>query len=560
MMPMASPVISDHRISPSPRQTTPTSPGGTRLLHQTTPTSPGGQLPYRQQPNPNSPGNSRTHRQYTMPVLPVPNHVRSPPHNMSFTIAESDEDEIDPLGDHLPMLLSPMIPPGQDNILRTQEMQETEEDVFFIHPEVPIIYEEARKEAKIIGGRYLKGEQLGEGSYSKVKEMLDVNTLCRRAVKIMKEKRLKRIPNGEANVQREIKILKRLDHQNVIRFIETFKDPEKQKLYMVLEYCVGGLQEMLDKAPHNRFPPWQAHSYFVQLIEGLEYLHGHWVVHKDIKPGNLLLTSDNTVKIADFGVAEELEQFSGSDVCTTCQGSPAFQPPEIALGQDEWSGFKADIWAAGVTLYHFVTGKFPFEGENVYKLFSVIAIGQFEIPGDLSPLLTDLLKGMLRKEAENRFTIQEIMQHSWFIFKHSKPLPQDIVRFTPYADSGDHYRGTTVLPYLEAFYQYGVEGGMDRAATATENPRHDVQDPAWSSEDDLFNQYEAQSMASVQSERSLENIIQRRSRVSSQENVLFPMSRSVDALGGNIKPSSRKPKKKKSKLRKISSKSNCAQQ
>ncbi len=59
-----------------------------------------------------------------------------------------------------------------------------------------------------------------------------------------------------------------------------------------------------------------------------------------------------------------------------------------------------------------MTGKFPFEGENVYKLFSVIAIGQFEIPGDLSPLLTDLLKGMLRKEAENRFTIQEIMQHS----------------------------------------------------------------------------------------------------------------------------------------------------
>ena len=57
--------------------------------------------------------------------------------------------------------------------------------------------------------------------------------------------------------------------------------------------------------------------------------------------------------------------------------------------------------------------------------------------------------------------------YSWFIFKHSKPLPQDIVRFTPYADSGDHYRGTTVLPYLEAFYQYGVEGGMDRGATAT---------------------------------------------------------------------------------------------
>ena len=59
-----------------------------------------------------------------------------------------------------------------------------------------------KKQAKIIGDKYLKGEQLGDGSYSKVKEMLDVNTLCRRAVKIMKQKRLRRIPNGEANVQR----------------------------------------------------------------------------------------------------------------------------------------------------------------------------------------------------------------------------------------------------------------------------------------------------------------------------------------------------------------------
>ena len=74
--------------------------------------------------------------------------------------------------------------------------------------------------------------------------------------------------------------------------------------YMVLEYCVGGLQEMLDKAPGNKFPTWQAHKYFVQLMDGMEYLHGRGVIHKDIKPGNLLLTTDETVKISDFGVAE----------------------------------------------------------------------------------------------------------------------------------------------------------------------------------------------------------------------------------------------------------------
>ena len=73
---------------------------------------------------------------------------------------------------------------------------------------------------------------------------------------------------------------------------------------MVLEYCAGSLQEMLDKAPRNKFPTWQAHKYFVQLMDGMEYLHGRGIIHKDIKPGNLLLTTDEVVKITDFGVAE----------------------------------------------------------------------------------------------------------------------------------------------------------------------------------------------------------------------------------------------------------------
>ena len=84
-------------------------------------------------------------------------------------------------------------------------------------------------------------------------------------------------------------------------------------------------KDMLDKSPVGKFPPWQAHFYFCQLIEGLEYLHSHRVIHKDIKPGNLLLDTTGVLKIADFGVAELLDRFAPNDTCRTSQGTPAFQ-------------------------------------------------------------------------------------------------------------------------------------------------------------------------------------------------------------------------------------------
>lgn len=141
-----------------------------------------------------------------------------------------------------------------------------------------------------------------------------------------------------------------------------------------MEYCVCVLQEMLTSAPKSKLPVFQAHKYFTQLIDGLEYLHGCRVIHNDIKPGNLLLTLDDNLKISDFGVAEKLDCFAPDDRCTkgqglkrnfiiycwsnasniiykiNCSGSPAFQPPEIANGHESFSGFKVDVWSAGVTL------------------------------------------------------------------------------------------------------------------------------------------------------------------------------------------------------------------
>lgn len=122
-----------------------------------------------------------------------------------------------------------------------------------------IIYSRKKRKAKFIG-KYIMGDILGEGSYSKVKEVLDSETLERRAVKIMEKKRLRKIPNGEENVKREIEFLKRLNHKNVIKLVDVIVNEEKAKLYIVMEYCVAVVQELLDVAPKKKLPIFQAHG------------------------------------------------------------------------------------------------------------------------------------------------------------------------------------------------------------------------------------------------------------------------------------------------------------
>ncbi len=323
-----------------------------------------------------------------------------------------------------------------------------------------VVFDNRVKKAKVLEGRYVMGSVLGEGSYAKVKEAVDARTLCRRAVKIMKKKKLRKIPHGEQNVAGEIALLKKLSHPNVMALIEVLRNEEKGKIYLVLEYCVAVLKDMLETSEMGRFPPWQAHFYFLQLLTGLEYLHGQRVIHKDIKPGNLLLDTAGVLKIADFGTAEVLDLFAPDDTCTTNQGTPAFQPPEIATGEDTFKGFKADVWSAGVTLYNLVTGGYPFSGDTIFRLFEDIARCQYELPSELDPALQSLLKGMLTKLPDDRLTLLQVRQHDWCRKKHPVSSPPVTVRPR---DPEDPAISTTVIPYLCDLH-YGSQVLLSEAA------------------------------------------------------------------------------------------------
>jgi len=143
------------------------------------------------------------------------------------------------------------------------------------------------------------------------------------------------------------------------------------------------------------------------LIDALDYVHSQGIVHRDVKPDNLLITSQGAVKLSDFSVAYPISEGTAGP-----PGSPAIQPPEVASGADQAATFAGDIWAAGVTLYVLTTGRFPFTGSTLLELFDSIARAEFTLPEDISSELCDLLTGMLAL-APLRLCISDVRQHPW---------------------------------------------------------------------------------------------------------------------------------------------------
>lgn len=149
----------------------------------------------------------------------------------------------------------------------------------------------------------------------------------------------------------------------------------------------------------------------VSLLTSIQ-VHKNRIIHRDIKPDNILLTGDaSTAKICDFSVSHVFED--DDDRLTNSAGAPAFLAPELVSNNGNSHGKATDVWALGVTLYYLIFGKCPFHGKSVPQIYERIQRQMLKFPREVTPELKDLIQRMLEKNPSKRITIPEIKKHPW---------------------------------------------------------------------------------------------------------------------------------------------------
>ncbi|CAM9312213.1 unnamed protein product [Pylaiella littoralis] len=248
-------------------------------------------------------------------------------------------------------------------------------------------------------------------------------------------------------VQREIAIMKKLVHPNLVQLVEVIDAPRDRSLYMVMEFVEQGAAMRWVESGRGRYEcPATAriHSngqggclgastaavYFWDILAGLEYLHQHLVAHRDIKPENVLIGHDGRAKLADFGVsqyflddeprtpksARSLARSNSRAQMSDTEGTWCFWAPEMCGSRGEKAAFNAyaaDAWAVGVTLWCFLYGTVPFISLNPMELFASIAEDPAPVPREADTALRDLFEGLLAKDPGERLTVPEARDHDW---------------------------------------------------------------------------------------------------------------------------------------------------
>ncbi|XP_061825982.1 serine/threonine-protein kinase BRSK2 isoform X3 [Nerophis lumbriciformis] len=283
-------------------------------------------------------------------------------------------------------------------------------------------------------GPYRLEKTLGKGQTGLVKLGVHCVTCQKVAIKIVNREKLSE--SVLMKVEREIAILKLIEHPHVLKLHDVYEN--KKYLYLVLELVSGG--ELFDYlVKKGRLTPKEARKFFRQIMSALDFCHSHSICHRDLKPENLLLDEKNNIRIADFGMASL--QVGDSLLETSC-GSPHYACPEVIRGE-KYDGRKADVWSCGVILFALLVGALPFDDDNLRNLLEKVKLGVFHMPHFIPPDCQNLLRGMIEVDASKRLTLEQIQKHTWYIGGKNEPEPEQpvprkvTIRSLPSADDID---------------------------------------------------------------------------------------------------------------------------
>lgn len=260
-------------------------------------------------------------------------------------------------------------------------------------------------------GDYIVKETLGEGAFGKVKLGIHIPTNEKVAIKILNKKKMLELSGDITKIQKEINILKKMRHKNIIQLYEILES--KSNLFLVMEYCPKG--ELFDFiVKKKKLNEQTANKIFHNLIDGVEYMHSQNVVHRDLKPENLLLDEKYNLKISDFG----LSTIYHGKISTPC-GTPSYAPPEMLRG-DPYVGLKSDIWSCGIILFAMLCGFLPFAESKEEIIMEKVMNRDYKIPDHLSIRAKDILSKLMEINPEKRINLKQIKEHPWF--KLNEPI------------------------------------------------------------------------------------------------------------------------------------------
>jgi len=269
--------------------------------------------------------------------------------------------------------------------------------------------------------RYDVGDEIGRGAFSIVRKAKSKKTGKDYAVKFIEKKYVDK--QDLVLLGREIDIMKKIDHANVLRLQEVFETDET--IALVMEFVDGGelFYKIVEKGNYSER---DAARIVRQMIRGVMYLHGQGIAHRDLKPENLLCASDDgkeehkpfRVVIADFGLSKAFD--SGEPLETSC-GTPDYVAPEVITAEGQYNK-AVDMWSCGVITYVLLCGFSPFLSSNQTGLFEKIMKAEYDFPDpewtNISENAKDFIRHLLVKDPKTRYTAEQCTGHSWLNGEH----------------------------------------------------------------------------------------------------------------------------------------------